>query len=84
MKSVVWTPELFYVVALLGVVHSFIESLCRLLFLQLEVFFAVSLRDTSDIITLLICVYLPTDYGTLASYNDFLFALGELEGFITS
>ena len=47
-------------------------------------FCAISLSDMSCIVTLLVCVYLPTDYGTAASYDDYLCVLGELDGFIES
>ena len=33
---------------------------------------------------LLICVYLPTNYGTTQSYDQYLESLGELKGFIDS
>ena len=42
-------------------------------------FYAVRLSDQ-----LLICVYLPTEYATLSSRDDFLFVIGELESFINS
>ena len=32
----------------------------------------------------MVCVYLPTDYGSATSHEDFLLALGELKGFICS
>ena len=47
-------------------------------------FCAVRLSDQSGYSVLLICVYLPTDYGTLSSRDDFLYVIGELEGFINS
>ena len=43
---------------------------------------AISLRDASDKTTLLICVYLPTHYGTHSSYDDFLSMIEELCFFI--
>jgi len=46
-------------------------------------FRALCLSDQSGQIILLVCVYLPTDYGS-ATHEDFLLALGELEGFICS
>ena len=30
--------------------------------------------------TYYLCIYLPTDYGTSSSHDEFLFVLGELEG----
>ena len=36
-------------------------------------FCAVRLSDQSGYSVLLICVYLPTDYGTLSSRDDFLY-----------
>ena len=47
-------------------------------------FCAISIRDDSNLITLLVCVYLPTNYGSDASNDEFLYTLGELEGFIES
>ena len=57
--------------------------------MQLQTFFcALSLalcgpRGNSILTTLLINVYLPTDYGISDSNNAFLESLGELEGFIS-
>ena len=47
-------------------------------------FCAIRLSDQSGHIILLVCVYLPTDYGTPSSHDEFLLVLGELEGFICS
>ena len=47
-------------------------------------FCAVCLSDQSGYSVLLTCVYLPTEYGTLSSRDDFLYVVGELEGFINS
>ena len=47
-------------------------------------FCAIRLSDQTGRILLIICVYLPTDYGTSSSHDEFLFVLGELEGFIHS
>jgi len=47
-------------------------------------FCAIRLSDQTGRILLIICVYLPTDYGTSFSHDEFLFVLGELEGFIHS
>ena len=44
-------------------------------------FCAVRLTDHCGHTVLLVCVYLPTDYGTHTSHDDFL---GQLEGFICS
>ena len=44
-------------------------------------FCAVRLSDQSGYTVLLICVYLPTEYATSSSHDDFLY---ELEGFINS
>jgi len=45
-------------------------------------FCALRLSDQSGQIILLVCVYLPTDYSSATSREDFLLALGQLEGFI--
>ena len=45
-------------------------------------FCSAILRDHSGSSVLLICVYLPANYGSPGSYNDYLIALGELEGYI--
>ena len=45
-------------------------------------FCSVLLRDRRGVSTLCICVYLPHNDGSVASHNDFLITLGELEGFI--
>jgi len=45
-------------------------------------FCALCLSDQSGQIILLVCVYLPTDYSSATSREDFLLALGQLEGFI--
>ena len=45
-------------------------------------FCSAILRDHCGSITLIICVYLPYHDGSFNSHNDFLIALGELEGFI--
>ena len=47
-------------------------------------FCAISLSDQSGYTVLLICVYLPTEYDTLSSRDDFLYVTGELEGFVIS
>lgn len=47
-------------------------------------FCAVQLSDQSGYTVLLICVYLPTEYATSSSRDDFLYAIAELEGFINS
>ena len=48
-------------------------------------FCAISIRANSNLITILVCVYLPTsNYGSDASNDEFLYTLGELEGFIES
>lgn len=47
-------------------------------------FCAISLSDDSNFNTLLISVYFPTNYGTDASNDEYLFTLGDLEGFIES
>ena len=47
-------------------------------------FCALRLSDQSGQIILLVCVYLPTDYSSATSCEDFLLALEELEGFICS
>jgi hypothetical protein len=46
-------------------------------------FCAISFTYNS-ISILLICVYLPTNYGTSQSHNLYLEVLGELQGFIDS
>ena len=51
-------------------------------YLTLPVLF-LSLRLV-DFNTLLINVYMPTDYGTVDSYNAYLETLSELEGFISN
>jgi len=45
-------------------------------------FCSVLLCDRRGTSTLCICVYLPHNDGSVASHNDFLITLGELEGFI--
>ena len=45
-------------------------------------FCSVLLRDRCGTTTLLICVYLPHNDRSSASHNEYLIALGELEGFI--
>ena len=40
------------------------------------------MHDRCGTTTLLICVYLPHNDGSSASHNEYLIALGELEGFI--
>ena len=47
-------------------------------------FCALRLSDQSAAgqIILLVCVYLPTDYSSATSREDFLLAFGELKGFI--
>ncbi len=47
-------------------------------------FSAVRLSDHSGHSFLLVCVYLPTDYGRSSSNDEFLFTLDELEGFVSS
>ncbi len=88
---VVWTLQSCFRVALLGVVRSSSESLqlaqlpiYTMLSTISKRFCAIRLSDQSGCILLIICVYLPTDYGTSSSHDDFLFVLGELEGFINS
>ena len=44
-------------------------------------FCAISLT-CSSVSTLLVCVYLPTNYGTSQSHDLYLEVLGELNGFI--
>ena len=47
-------------------------------------FCAIRLSDQSGYTVLFICVYLPTDYATSSSCDDFLHVISELEGFINS
>ena len=46
-------------------------------------FCGIKVCDSSGLSYLLICVYMPIDYGS-TSYSDYLNTLGELEGFIVS
>ena len=46
-------------------------------------FCAISI-DTGSFITLLMCVYLPTNYGTSIAVNLFLETLSEIKGFVDS
>ena len=46
-------------------------------------FCAISLT-CSSMLTLLVCVYLPTNYGTSQSHDLYLEVLGELNGFIAT
>ena len=46
-------------------------------------FCAISI-DTGSFITLLMCVYLPTNYGTSIADNLFLETLSEIKGFVDS
>ena len=46
-------------------------------------FCSVLLHDRCGTTTLLICVYLPHNDGSSSSHNEYLIALGELEGFIS-
>ena len=47
-------------------------------------FCAVSITDTNNRVTLLICVYLPTLSSSPSCNEDFIFALSELERFINA
>ena len=47
-------------------------------------FCAAKLKLPSGYEILIVCVYLPMDYGTTDSCDDVLFALAELNGFIDS
>ena len=47
-------------------------------------FCAVSITDTKNRVSLLICVYLPTLSSSPSCNEDFIFALSELEGFINA
>ena len=45
-------------------------------------FCAVKYKKPSGSVVLIICAYLPTDYGTVASPEEFIFTLAELGGYI--
>ncbi len=45
-------------------------------------FCAIKFKKPSGSELLIICVYLPTDYGNALSRDEFLYTLGELDGFI--
>jgi len=81
-----WIVLNFTLVNLLVAVPSCTEDpfflMSRTLTPSSKHFCSVLLHDWCGVSTLCICVYLPHNDGSVASHNDFLITLGELEGFI--
>ena len=87
-----WTPPYFLLVALFGgcgiLYLKSLPSVIRRIFTDSKLLCAISItlnaRDNLPFVILLICVYLPTDYSTVASHSAFSESRCELHGLISA